>query len=176
MAVRSALRAGHTFPPGSFLVSVRGWVNPRTIVWLQGLAKVTKRNSDFFGNRTRDLQACSLVPQLTTLPRATLTVKVKVKVKVMLQLTVSQSWCHVHSGTCDQILFSVWKLLCCLPDERSGLSPISHCQQYLVHCQKFNIIYIVHVTCFMYMQYILDLCQHRLSTADHAKIYATTAV
>jgi hypothetical protein len=32
---------------------------------------------------------------------------------------------------------------------------------------------------FMYMQYILDLCQHRLSTADHAKIsvaYSTTAV
>jgi hypothetical protein len=31
----------------------------------------------------------------------------------------------------------------------------------------------------MYMQYILDLCQHRLSTADHAKTsvaYATTAV
>jgi hypothetical protein len=24
------------------------------------------------------------------------------------------------------------------------------------------------------MQYILDLCQHRLSTEDHANIYATT--
>jgi hypothetical protein len=41
-----------------------------------------------------------------------------------------------------------------LSDERSGLSPVSHCHQYLVHCQRFNIIYIVHVTCFMYMQYI----------------------
>jgi hypothetical protein len=34
-----------------------------------------------------------------------------VKVKVMLRLTVSQSvsmsWCHVHSGTCGQIVFSV---------------------------------------------------------------------
>jgi hypothetical protein len=25
--------------------------------------------------------------------------------------SVSMSWCRVHSGTCDQILFSVWKLL-----------------------------------------------------------------
>jgi hypothetical protein len=71
------------------------------------------------------------------------------------------SWCQVHSGTCDQILFSVWKLLCCL---------------CLVHCQRVNVICIVHVTCFKYMQYILDLCKHRLSTADHANIYATTVV
>jgi hypothetical protein len=66
-----------------------------------------------------------------------------------------------------------------ISEERPGLSPVSHCQQYLIHCQKCNIIYIMHVTCFMYMQYILDLCQHRLSTADHAKTsvaYATTAV
>jgi hypothetical protein len=42
------------------------------------------------------------------------------------------------------------------------------------HFQKCNtIIHIVHVTCFMCVQYILDLCQHRLSTADYAK---TTAV
>jgi hypothetical protein len=24
------------------------------------------------------------------------------------------AWCQVHSGICEQILFSVWKLLCCL--------------------------------------------------------------
>jgi hypothetical protein len=73
-------------------------------------------------------------------------------------------------------VLSLWGAL---SDEKSGLSPVSHCQQCLVHCQKCNIIYIVHVTCFMYMQYILDLCQHRFSTADHAKTsvpYATTAI
>jgi hypothetical protein len=73
-------------------------------------------------------------------------------------------------------VLSLWGAL---SDERSGLSPVSHCQQYLVHCKKFNIIYMVHVTCFMYMQYKPDLCQHRLSTADHAKTsgaYATAAV
>jgi hypothetical protein len=48
-------------------------------------------------------------------------------------------------------VLSVWDAL---SDERSGLTPVCHCQQYLVYCQKFNIIYIVHVTCFMYMQYI----------------------
>jgi hypothetical protein len=26
----------------------------------------------------------------------------------------SMSWCQIQSGTCDQILFSVWKLLFCL--------------------------------------------------------------
>jgi hypothetical protein len=68
-------------------------------------------------------------------------------------------------------VLSLWSAL---SDERSGLSPVSHCQQYLVHCQKFNMIYIVYVTCFMYMQYILYLCQHRLSTADHAKTSVAT--
>jgi hypothetical protein len=38
-------------------------------------------------------------------------------------------------------VLSLWGAL---SDERSGLSPVSHCQQYLVCCQKFNIIYIVH--------------------------------
>jgi hypothetical protein len=28
--------------------------------------------------------------------------------------SVSMPWCQVHSGTRDQILHSVWKLLCCL--------------------------------------------------------------
>jgi hypothetical protein len=87
--------------------------------------------------------------------------------------SVSMSWCQVHSGTCDQILFSVWKLLCCWEVGSVSCQSVSQC---LVHCQRFNIIYIVNVTCFKYMQYILYVCQHRLSTADHAKISATTAV
>jgi hypothetical protein len=101
-------------------------------------------------------------------------IKVKVKVEVMLRLTVSQ-YVLVSSALwnlwpdnifCRKV--SVLSLWGALSGEKSGLSPVGHCYQCLVHCQRFNIINIVHVTCFMYMRYILDLCQHRLSTADHA--------
>jgi hypothetical protein len=45
-------------------------------------------------------------------------------------------------------VLSLWGAL---SDERSGLSSVSHFHQCLVHCQRFHIIYIVHVTCFKYM-------------------------
>jgi hypothetical protein len=69
--------------------------------------------------------------------------------------SVSMSWCQVHSGARDQMLYSVWTLLCCLCGApsltRGRICLVSHFQQCLVHCQRFNIIYIVHVTCFKYM-------------------------
>jgi hypothetical protein len=71
MAARlSALRAGRFSPPGKFLVliSVRRWVDPRAIVRLEELGKLKKSTSS--GTLTRDLPACSIVPQPTTLPRA----------------------------------------------------------------------------------------------------------
>jgi hypothetical protein len=66
MAVRlSALRSGRRLPSGRFLVlnSVRSWVDPRAILWLEGLGQLKKSN-DLIGNRTSDLPACSIVPQL----------------------------------------------------------------------------------------------------------------
>jgi hypothetical protein len=36
------------------------------------IGKLKKKYSDLIGNRTRDLPACSIVPQPTTLPRAKL--------------------------------------------------------------------------------------------------------
>jgi hypothetical protein len=41
-------------------------------VWLEGLGKLKKKCNDFIGNRNRELPACNIVPQQTTLPRAPL--------------------------------------------------------------------------------------------------------
>jgi hypothetical protein len=60
MAARlSVLRAGRPLHPGRFLIliSVRGWVDPRTIVRLEGLGQLKKSTSS--RTRTGDLPACS---------------------------------------------------------------------------------------------------------------------
>jgi hypothetical protein len=68
MAVRlSALCAGHYLPPGRFLVliSVKRLCRPQGPSTAGRIRSIEKSN-DLSGNKTRDLPACSIVPQPTT--------------------------------------------------------------------------------------------------------------
>jgi hypothetical protein len=75
MTVRlSALRAGHPLPLGRLLVliSVKGWVDTRAIVRLEGLGQL-KNTMTSSGIERETFRLCSIVSQPTTLPRAPVT-------------------------------------------------------------------------------------------------------
>jgi hypothetical protein len=67
MAVRSALRAGRPLLPERSLglISIRGWVDPQGH-GAAGRVRSIEKSSDLIGNRTRDIPACSIMPQPVT--------------------------------------------------------------------------------------------------------------
>jgi hypothetical protein len=85
MAVRlSALRTDRPLPPGRFLVliSVRGLVDPRAIVRLKGLGQL--KEIHLIGNGTRDIPACSIVPQSSMLWRVLVLYQKKIIITVKM--------------------------------------------------------------------------------------------
>jgi hypothetical protein len=104
----SALRAGRFLTPERFLILifVRGWVDPRARVWLEGQLK--KKSNDLIGNRNRGIPACSVVPQPTTLPRAP-SVKYITKIFNDYWKTFSHARYAPQLLKCNNLLFlSLW--------------------------------------------------------------------
>jgi hypothetical protein len=70
--VKSALSASRLYPQEdswcSFLLEAES--TTRAIVRLEVLGQLEKKFNDLIGNQTLDAPACSIVPQLTVLPRA----------------------------------------------------------------------------------------------------------
>jgi hypothetical protein len=109
------------------LISVTGCGNPRAIVQLEGLGKLKEFNQ-LIGTRNRDLPACSIAPQPSTLPRA--------PENVINDWETEQEYSSVQSKAKDvcssiPLIFS----LCRMAFQLSGRKPV--CQSQL---SKFRIV------------------------------------
>jgi hypothetical protein len=66
-------------------------------------------------------------------------------------VSVSNQLWNLWPNIIFRLKVAVLSLWDALSDEKSGLSPVSHCQQYLVYCQ--NVIYF---TCHMFYVYAIN--------------------
>jgi hypothetical protein len=109
MAVRlSALRVDRSLPPGRFLVliSVRGWIDPRAIVRLEGLGQL-KNLVTSSGIEPATFRL--VVPQPTTLPRAPIYLFIYLYTKhLMMHATeISSGWMRQNLLNYDVLLILV---------------------------------------------------------------------
>jgi hypothetical protein len=136
MAVRlSPSRAGRALPPGRFLViiSVRGWVNLRAILRLEGLSKLKKVN-DFIGNRALHLPVCSIESQPTKHrvpvgPRSS-------QIQVILQFV--ETFLHIlipsHLHVCAVSIFSSFHPRAIHFTDQRGVPNIDHSEWSRAFC------------------------------------------
>jgi hypothetical protein len=77
------------------LIFVRGSVDPRAIVQLEGLGKLKKIH--LIGTQTRDFPACSIVPQPTPVLCAP---KIKHRAQELKAMTVRLTWLNILLNLC----------------------------------------------------------------------------
>jgi hypothetical protein len=159
----SNLPAGRLLPPGRFLVliSVRGWVDPRAIVRLEGLGQLKKSTSSWLESVTFRLIAVPQLPTVCTLIHISKTINYALKIYFFLTNYLNflklliivfelisvcklKNWQNLFVISSTQILFNQNMNL--LPVSISRLFQIILSELYLYNYSIYLYYYYCHVS------------------------------